>query len=159
MSRHWCQRESIMVMLGGSGQLYIYSRCSWLQLCQRIRGEIDSQSKQRQWISSQMTTDALCTQFSVYRGGKNTFSYCQCNNVTTYGVRCRAQDKVNIKPTENHSIVRHEREIVMKEKSVRFVPSFNLQQKLFNNESCIPLSSGERSGSAARPLHSLIRPI
>lgn len=52
-----------------------------------------------------MTTDALCAQFSVYRGGKNTFSYCQCNNVRTYGVRCRAQDKVNIKPTENLSNV------------------------------------------------------
>lgn len=119
-----------------------------------------------------MTTDALCAQFSVYRGGKNTFSYCQCNNVRTYGVRCRAQDKVNIKPTENLSNVRlsfsvetarkrnrHKREIVIKEKSVWFVPSFNLQRKLFDNESCIPLSSGERSGSAARPLHSLIRPI
>lgn len=102
-----------------------------------------------------MTT--VYTVHSIARRKK--LPYCQCSNITTYGSRRTAKDKVNIYKDEILQKIfpsfglrflcdRHERE----HQTCRICLIFSISwQRRSDNESCILLSPGERSASAALP--------
>lgn len=89
ISRHWCQRESLMVMLGGFGpivqiilSMFVAAAVLEDQRENRFLEQTEDGGLALRW---QLT---LCVHSSQYiEGLKNTLYYCRRNNAATYGCR------------------------------------------------------------------------
>lgn len=94
-----------------------------------------------------MTTDALCTQFSVQTGGKIHPCYCWCNDVTSNCMNSNDEQKskgegikekfCKISPSFNLHLWWHH--VVENIKSVQLVSSFYSAAAALNNEPPHPL--------------------